>query len=128
MTKNYLNLSWPAVSHNCNLILVPSLTSISLAKKSTPTVGSDSFKKDIHFTHHKEKNLKVFIISSFGKKTNKSLNHFLIIRNSRTQQLLFLIVYLKWYNIYYSVLPNKSFATLKRNDTSCRFTTEKLHL
>lgn len=40
-SKNYLNLSWPAVSHNCNFILVPSLTSISRAKKSTPTVGSD---------------------------------------------------------------------------------------
>lgn len=38
----YLNLSWPAVSHNCNFILVPSFTSINLAKKSTPTVGSES--------------------------------------------------------------------------------------
>lgn len=36
------NLSCPAVSQSCNLIRVPSLTSINLAKKSTPTVGSDS--------------------------------------------------------------------------------------
>lgn len=33
------------VSHSCNLILVPSFTSIILAKKSTPTVGSDNCNK-----------------------------------------------------------------------------------
>ena len=35
-----LNFSCPAVSHSCNLIRIPSLISMVLAKKSTPTVGS----------------------------------------------------------------------------------------
>lgn len=37
--------AYTPVSHSCNLIRVPSFTSIILAKKSTPTVGSDSYKK-----------------------------------------------------------------------------------
>lgn len=37
----HLNLSWPAVSQSCSFILVPSVTSMSRAKKSTPTVGSE---------------------------------------------------------------------------------------
>ena len=46
-----LNLSCPAVSHNCNLIGVPSATLSTRAKKSTPTVGSDTSKNEPSVKH-----------------------------------------------------------------------------
>ena len=46
-----LNLSCPAVSHNCNLMGVPSATLSTRAKKSTPTVGSDTSKNEPSVKH-----------------------------------------------------------------------------
>ena len=47
MTNNaHLNLSCPAVSQICSFILVPSATWTSRAKKSTPTVGSDTWSRE----------------------------------------------------------------------------------
>ena len=46
-----LNLSCPAVSHNCNLIGVPSATLSTRAKKSTPTVGSETSKNEPSVKH-----------------------------------------------------------------------------
>ena len=41
----YGGFTCPAVSQSCSLTVVPSLTLKSLAKKSTPTVGSDTSAK-----------------------------------------------------------------------------------
>ena len=46
-----LNLSCPAVSHNCNFIGVPSATLSTRAKKSTPTVGSETSKNEPSVKH-----------------------------------------------------------------------------
>lgn len=40
--KTHRNLSCPAVSQSCNFIRLFPLISIKRAKKSTPTVGSDT--------------------------------------------------------------------------------------
>lgn len=43
MTKIEIEIELP-VSHSCNLMRVPPFTSMIRAKKSTPTVGSESYK------------------------------------------------------------------------------------
>lgn len=43
--QTYLNLSWPAVSQIWSLIRFPGSISTNLEKKSTPTVGSETWAK-----------------------------------------------------------------------------------
>lgn len=42
MISTYRNRSWPAVSQSCSFIRGPLGICIVLAKKSTPTVGSET--------------------------------------------------------------------------------------